>query len=118
MDNVLRNAIRHSPDHGAVEVRTELSETGATIKIRDFGTGVPEESIEAIFKPFYRVESDRNRNEGGTGLGLSIARRAVTAHGGSITARNAHPGLEVTIEIPARHNVRTSPLELALNGKE
>lgn len=103
VDNVLRNAIRHSPDHGAVEITAERSEAGARIVVRDYGAGVPEEATEEIFKPFYRVDTDRNRSAGGTGLGLSIARRAVSAHGGTIKARNANPGLEVTIEIPARN---------------
>lgn len=103
VDNVLRNAIRHSPERGTVEISADRSESGARIVVRDYGTGVPEESIEEIFKPFYRVDTDRNRNAGGTGLGLSIARRAVSAHGGTIKARNVHPGLEVTIEIPARN---------------
>ncbi len=101
VDNVLRNAIRHSPDRGTVEVRAEKVATGAHIVIRDYGTGVPEEAVEEIFKPFYRVDTDRNRGTGGSGLGLAIARRAAAAHGGTITARNANPGLEVTITIPA-----------------
>ena len=101
VDNVLRNAIRHSPERGTVEVRAEKTETGARIVVRDSGTGVPAQALEEIFKPFYRVDTDRNRGTGGAGLGLAIARRAVAAHGGTITARNAEPGLEVTINIPS-----------------
>ena len=101
VDNVLRNAIRHSPERGTVEVRAEKAESGARIVVRDYGTGVPAQALEEIFKPFYRVDTDRNRGTGGAGLGLAIARRAVAAHGGTITARNAEPGLEVTINIPA-----------------
>jgi two-component system sensor histidine kinase CpxA len=71
-----------------------------TIRIRDAGPGVPPESLTRIFEPFYRVDHDRNRETGGNGLGLAIALRAVEAHGGTIVARNANPGLEVEIQLP------------------
>ena len=58
------------------------------------------ESLSEIFKPFYRVENDRDRSSGGVGLGLAIARRAVELHQGRMTARNANPGLSVLIELP------------------
>jgi two-component system sensor histidine kinase CpxA len=101
IENVVRNAIRYAPHGSRIEV--ELSRRGpyAVVRVRDFGPGVPQESIERIFDPFYRVDSDRNRASGGTGLGLAIARRAVQLHGGSIRAENAYPGLRVNIELPA-----------------
>jgi two-component system sensor histidine kinase CpxA len=61
---------------------------------------VPEQSLERIFHPFYRVESDRDRQSGGVGLGLAIARRAVELHHGTITAHNADPGLRVDLNLP------------------
>ena len=72
----------------------------ATISVRDHGPGVPEPFLADIFKPFFRVEDDRSRSSGGVGLGLAIARRAVEVHHGRITARNAQPGLAITIELP------------------
>jgi two-component system sensor histidine kinase CpxA len=72
----------------------------AQITIRDYGPGVPDGAIKRIFDPFFRVEEARNTNGGGSGLGLSIAKRAICVHRGSITARNATPGLQVTIAIP------------------
>ena len=75
-------------------------ERPAVVRVRDYGPGVPEEALPRIFDAFYRVETDRNRASGGIGLGLSIARRAIELHKGTIRAVNAHPGLEVTIEIP------------------
>jgi signal transduction histidine kinase len=103
IENVLRNAIHHAPEGTAVEVSLEVHAPAAAIRVRDYGPGVPEELLEEIFKPFVRVESDRDRVSGGVGLGLSIARRAVGLHQGTLTARNAGPGLLVTFELPNTH---------------
>ncbi len=100
IENVVRNAIRHAPAASAVEVALVRTETSARISVRDSGPGVPPESLARIFDPFYRVDSDRNRESGGVGLGLAIARRAVELHKGRIEARNADPGLLVEIELP------------------
>ena len=100
VENVLRNAIRHAPAGTAIRLDLHRRGDKATIAVRDFGPGVPEESLRAIFRPFYRVDADRSRSGGGVGLGLSITQRAVAIHGGEITARNERPGLCVTIELP------------------
>ena len=99
-ENVLRNAIRHSPAASSVEVALSVKDDLATIAIRDQGPGVPSDSLAEIFKPFYRVEKSRDRTSGGLGLGLAIASRAVALHKGLMTARNANPGLIVEIELP------------------
>jgi two-component system sensor histidine kinase CpxA len=100
VENVLRNAIRHAPEGTVVEVELRGDSGWASVSVRDRGAGVPENSLGAIFEPFFRVGDDRSRSSGGVGLGLSIARRAVELHQGRITARNAEPGLLVTIEVP------------------
>jgi signal transduction histidine kinase len=100
-ENVLRNAIRHAPEGTQIIVEMSTRVGSATIDVRDHGPGVPPESLSEIFKPFYRVENDRDRSSGGMGLGLAIARRAVELHQGRISARNANPGLTVLIELPA-----------------
>jgi signal transduction histidine kinase len=104
VENVIRNAIRHAPTGTDVEVTA----SGRTIRVRDYGPGVPEEALDRIFDPFYRVENDRNRSSGGTGLGLAIARRAIDLHRGTIRACKANPGLLVEIELPgdAAHGVQ------------
>lgn len=94
VENVLRNAIRYSPADGAVRVTL----AGSRVTIRDRGPGVPEHALPHLFETFYRVDGQQAE---GHGLGLSIARRAVELHGGRITARNASPGLEVEITLPA-----------------
>ena len=101
IENVLRNAVRYSPEGTTVYVYATETERCAVIVVRDHGPGVPEEALVRIFDPFYRVEESReNKNGAGSGLGLAIARRAVQAHHGSITAENLYPGLRVQIAIP------------------
>jgi two-component system sensor histidine kinase CpxA len=94
VENVLRNAIRYSPADAPVAMTLAPSR----ISIRDRGPGVPEHALPHLFETFYRVDGQQGE---GHGLGLSIARRAVELHGGRITARNAAPGLEVDITLPA-----------------
>jgi two-component system sensor histidine kinase CpxA len=101
VENVIRNAVRHAPEDSEVIVTASHSREATVIRIRDSGPGVPPESLTRIFEPFYRVDHDRNRETGGAGLGLAIAHRAVQVHGGRILARNAHPGLEVEIQLPS-----------------
>jgi signal transduction histidine kinase len=100
VENVLRNAIRYSPEHGAIDVALSEHSGCATIAVRDYGPGVPAALLTQIFEPFFRVEEARNEETGGIGLGLSIAKRAVRLHRGKITAHNADPGLRVQIAIP------------------
>ena len=100
IENVVRNAIRFSPKGTEVEVSTEHERDRLHIRVRDYGPGVPPEMLDRIFVPFFRVDTSRNPSGGGVGLGLSIAQRAVRLHGGEIRARNASPGLEVTIDLP------------------
>jgi len=106
IENVVRNAVRYTAAGTAVEIRLErrIGDQGEEIAIRvlDSGPGVPEEALEQIFQPFYRIDDARNRQTGGAGLGLSIADRAVRLHGGRVRASNRpEGGLEVEIRIPA-----------------
>jgi len=101
VENVLRNAIRYSPEHANIDLTLAENSHAAIITVRDYGAGVPEESLTQIFEPFFRVEAARDEQSGGLGLGLSIAARAIRLHRGTITARNASPGLQVQIRIPS-----------------
>ena len=105
IENVVRNAVRHTAPETEVEVsltcESNNGSKAALVTVRDHGRGVPEKALNDIFRPFYRVEDARDRRSGGTGLGLAIATRAVGLHGGSINARNAiDGGLQVEIRIP------------------
>jgi signal transduction histidine kinase len=100
VENVLRNAIRYSPESSTIDVSITEDYRAATIAIRDYGPGVPEDALTRIFNPFFRVDEARDAMSGGSGLGLSIAKQAVQVHQGTITAENASPGLRVKIQIP------------------
>jgi two-component system sensor histidine kinase CpxA len=106
IENVVRNAVRYTAQGTTVEIRLErrIGDHGEDIIVRvlDSGPGVPDEALEQIFQPFYRIDDARNRQTGGAGLGLSIADRAVRLHGGRVRASNRpEGGLEVEIRIPA-----------------
>lgn len=100
VENIVRNAVRYAPPDSKIGLSLTTVHDTVHIRVRDYGPGVPPESLTRIFEPFYRIDADRNRATGGAGLGLAIARRAIAVHGGRVTARNAEPGLEVEIELP------------------
>ena len=92
LENVIRNGLRYTVAESAVEIAIAKGGDHVAVIIRDHGSGVPQEYLEQIFKPFFRVAKSRNRDSGGTGIGLAIAKQAVLLHGGSIEARNAEKG--------------------------
>ncbi len=101
VENLVRNAIRHTPAGTTVEVSLSHLDRECEVRVRDHGSGVAEDQLSAIFDPFTRTGEARERDSGGFGLGLAIARRAMQAHGGDARARN-HPdgGLEVVLSLP------------------
>ena len=100
VENILRNAIAYAPRASSIEVALRVDASAASISVRDYGPGVPEELLPKIFKPFFRVDPSRTGATGGIGLGLAIASRAVTLHHGDLQATNAQPGLRVTLALP------------------
>jgi len=98
LSNVLENALKYGNEVG-IEMRC-LSEK-IEIQINDAGPGIPEEKLEEVFSPFYRLEPSRNSETGGIGLGLSITQAIIHAHGGEITLSNRPKhGLQVNIRLP------------------
>ncbi len=100
VDNILGNALFYSPPGSAVSVRLEREGDCARLVIRDQGAGVPEKHLRDIFRAFFRVDTSRSRASGGVGLGLALANDAAVSMGGTMTARNAGPGLEMTVTLP------------------
>jgi signal transduction histidine kinase len=101
VENVLRNAVRYSPQRRPVDVSIVRLSSGVEILIRDRGPGVPNADLERIFEPFYRVAESRDRDSGGEGIGLAITSRVMKAHGGVAKAVNpADGGFEVRLSLP------------------
>lgn len=94
--NLFDNALRYSagaPQPPHIAVRVEGS--GVVIEVRDFGPGVDEAQLAHLVEPFYRTDSARQRATGGVGLGMYLCRLVAEAHGGTLTVRNAQPGLVI-----------------------
>lgn len=92
IENVLDNALRHTPEGGIVTIQSGTREAETWFSIADTGPGIAEADLPHIFTPLFRSDASRNSRTGGAGLGLSIARNMLRAHGGDLTARNAESG--------------------------
>lgn len=99
-ENILRNAIRHSPEQGVVRFGGCRDDRDWHLWIEDQGPGVDPEKLEQMFQPFTRLHAARPGGDG-FGLGLSIARSVVRSLGGDIRAENARPGLRMHLRLPS-----------------
>lgn len=96
--NLVGNAVRYGH---SVHIFAQYSKGWLTIMVDDDGPGIPPESRDDVFRPFYRLDQARNQDAGGTGLGLSIARDIASNHGGEITlADSPYGGLRAILRIP------------------
>ncbi|GAB4415801.1 MAG: HAMP domain-containing sensor histidine kinase [Anaerolineales bacterium] len=91
LNNLVSNALRHTPSGGQVHVRARRASSGVEVTVHDSGEGIRPEDIPHIFESFYRGEKSRSRATGGAGLGLAISRGIVHAHGGEIRVES-QPG--------------------------
>jgi two-component system sensor histidine kinase CpxA len=101
-ENILRNAVRHSPESGTVRIDTDVATGDVVISIADDGPGVDEADLPNLFEPFFRTKTSAETDgNGGTGLGLAIAKRAIELHEGMIEAANGDEGgLVVRVRLP------------------
>jgi two-component system sensor histidine kinase CpxA len=116
-ENIIRNAVRFTRPGTGVQIALEINRSApeplAVLSVRDHGPGVPEDALQAIFQPFYRINADADTT-GGNGLGLAIAAEAIRMHRGTIRAENIRPtGLEIIIQLPVGPEMPSREGELA-----
>jgi two-component system osmolarity sensor histidine kinase EnvZ len=103
INNIIGNALKFA-DKLEITLYKDEDNQEAVIEFCDNGSGMDEEEFERVFRPFYRIETSRNKKTGGVGLGLSIAQDIIHSHGGSITLSNHQSnnfsGLKATIKLP------------------
>lgn len=100
--NLIGNAVQHGGEAQPPQVHLARDAGGGVLlSVRDFGPGVDEAVLPHLAEPFYRPDAARERATGGVGLGLYLSRLVAQAHGGTLAMRNAHPGLEVRVTLPA-----------------
>lgn len=95
LDNLISNAVRHSPGGGVVQLEARQTEQGWQISVADEGPGIPWEDQPRLFQPFAQLSAPPVPGERSTGLGLAIARQIVKAHGGQIGVHSV-PGQGAT----------------------
>jgi signal transduction histidine kinase len=101
LDNLVANAVRHTPDGTNVVLGAAARDGHAELQVTDQGPGIPHEEAERVFERFYRADRARSVDDGGSGLGLAIARWIVELHGGSIRADEGAPsGCRMVVELP------------------
>jgi two-component system osmolarity sensor histidine kinase EnvZ len=98
VSNLLQNALRYGD--GKVELHCEKHGSRARIRVLDNGPGIPEPELDAVLRPFYRLEGSRSRETGGSGLGLAIAKQLADAHGWRLSLANRPGGgLEAALSL-------------------
>lgn len=101
IENILRNALSYTPAHGTVNISLQQLADRYELHIDDQGLGVPEEHLQNIFKPFFRLPSSHSSEQKGFGVGLALARRQVEATGGKLWAElNRFGGLRMIMQLP------------------
>jgi two-component system, OmpR family, phosphate regulon sensor histidine kinase PhoR len=136
--NLIDNSIKFSPVDAAIAIylrpnvqrspEDEATEGWIQIEVVDSGSGFPEDSLHHVFKRFYRADPARGRASempqhlptgGGSGLGLAIAHQIITAHGGTIEAKNhpSHGGAQIQILLPNSRLKISSPTPLAVTDR-
>jgi len=87
-ENLMENAIRYTPENGTVEIRLEAGSNRITVHISDTGSGIPEDQLPHIFKRFYRLDNDGEKQAGHSGLGLAITRKILELHHSNIRVQS------------------------------
>jgi len=91
--NLLDNAVKYTPEHGAIEVTLRAAGARVSLDVRDTGIGIPAHLLDRLFDVFVQGDPGSRHSHGGLGIGLTVVRRMIELHGGDVTARSDGPGL-------------------------
>ena len=117
--NLMTNAIKFTPEGGAVTCEVIPKTAGLIIKISDTGIGIAQEDIERLAKPFEQIDSQHSRKHEGTGLGLALSKSLIELHGGNFTIESeVGQGTTVTFTLPNKPLVKAEPEEASEVGNE
>ena len=104
IENLFANALRHTPEAGAVELSARADSEAIVLSVVDSGDGIAADHVPYVFDRFYKVDASRTNNSGGSGLGLSITKAIVERHGGSIQVATVPGRTAFTIRLPYQQN--------------
>ncbi len=105
LDNLLQNALRHTPEGGTITLSLDASAENISVRVADTGCGIPEDDLPSIFDRFYRQEKSRQSSASNAGLGLAIAKRILDLHGTGITVSSyLRKGTTFVFQVPVYQN--------------
>ena len=118
MDNLLGNALRHTPSGGTVTITTRTRPGEVQIAVTDTGDGIAAAHLSHVFDRFYRADPARSRATGGSGIGLTIARALAQAHGGDLHAASdgIGSGAMFTLILPSARSADANVLPVPAGG--
>jgi two-component system, sporulation sensor kinase E len=118
MSNLLSNAVKFTPAGGSIDITLKQEGDRVTIMVKDTGIGIPEDSLEKIFRPFIQIDSSLSRTFEGTGLGLTLVKKYVEMHGGNIYVESKiGEGSSFRFELPATRQRTIEPSLKVLESK-
>jgi two-component system OmpR family sensor kinase len=101
IENLIDNALRHTPEEGTVSVVLNAEKEVVTVEVSDTGPGIPEEEVPRIFERFYQLDKSRRSKAGHSGLGLAISKQILELHGSSIQVKSRlHMGTTFSFSLP------------------
>lgn len=101
--NLLNNAVKFTPNNGAISINCQKIVSGIQVNVSDTGCGIPPEALESIFNEFYRVDNDINQQVKGTGLGLALVKNIIEAHKGKVWVNSKfHEGATFSFTLPRK----------------
>jgi signal transduction histidine kinase len=108
VSNLLNNAAKYTHVGGSIALNVSREGTQVVLRVKDNGSGIPEEMLGRIFDPFTQLDSARDRAQGGLGIGLTLVKRLVDLHGGSVEALSAgrNQGSEFIVRLPVAEPLR------------